>query len=157
MEIYFSAALQGIQNVQEVLSRITDNTKFDSVRSDLYYHLLSLIHSTGDIYARLKYKNLLDTLSSDEKEFFLSFIYLNNQLKHDPDLNIIYYEVSGSMFPMTFPFRFGSPGVYWADFQDHGKSKEAKRLYYDLYLNHKDISYTLKRLEEVVLKYRKIV
>lgn len=157
MEIYFNITLQGIYNAQVLLNKISNNTQFDSVRDSLYYHLFSLIHSAGDIYARLKNKKLLDALPSNERNFFLSFIYLNNQIKHDPDLNIIYYEVYGSTFPMRLPFRFGSPGVYWADFQDHGKSKEAKRLYYDLYLNHKDISYTLKQLEEVILKYKNII
>lgn len=84
------------------------------------------------------------------KKFFLAFVYLNNQLKHDLSLELFYYEVCGSSFPMRFPFRFGPPGIFWADFPDHGKSKEAKRKYYDKYLKHHDVKESLTRLDSLL-------
>ena len=153
MDMYFKACVRGFKKVFEILDQITDNTKFDLVKDELHYNLLSLIHCIGDIYARLKAQKALEILSTEELELFLGFVYLNNQLKHDPELNAIYYEVSGSMFPMRFPFRFGTPGVYWTNFEDHGKSREAKREHYDANLNRKDVRHTLESLEKIIIKY----
>ena len=153
MDLYFDLCVQAFRKVFKLLDQITNNTKFELVKDELQYNLLALIHFVGDIYARLKAQKALAILSTKELEVFLGFVYLNNQFKHDPKLNAIYYEVSGSMFPMRFPFRFGAPGVYWTDFEDHGKSREAKRVYYDTHLNKKDIRFTLELLEKVIMKF----
>ena len=87
---------------------------------------------------------------SEGKEFFLAFVYLNNQIKHDLSLELFYFEVCGSIYPMRFPFRFGPPGVVWGDFPDHGRSREAKREYYDQYLKLKDVKKSLIKLDELL-------
>ena len=153
MDMYFNICLQGFRKVFALLAQITSNTKFNDVKDELHYNLVALVHCTGDIYARLKVQKALAILSKEELELFLGFIYLNNQLKHDPELNTIYYEVSGSMFPMRFPYRFGPPGVFWANFDDHGKSREAKREHYDANLNGKDVRRTLELLQKVIMKF----
>lgn len=153
MDMYCNACVLGFQKVFKTLDQITDNTKFDLVKDALHYDLLALIHCIGDIYARMKAQKTLAILSKEELQLFLGFVYLNNQLKHDPELNAIYYEVSGGMYPMKYPYRYDSPGVYWKNFQDHGKSREAKRLHYDATLNRKDVRRTLELLEKVIMKY----
>lgn len=152
VDIYLNGYNLGLRKVLGLLDQITDNTKFNSVREDLQYNLISLIHYIGDLYPRIKAKGSLAILSKEEQEIFLAFVYLNNQLKHDPDLNAIYYEVSGSMFPMRFPFRFGPPGVCWFDFEDHGKSREAKREFYDTHLKKRDVRRTLESLDSIIAK-----
>lgn len=156
-DIYFNACFRGFNKVYKLLDQITDNTKFELVEEELHDDLLALIHYVGDIYARLKDKKVLKELSKEKVEYFLSFVYLNNQLKHDAALNVIYYEVAGSMFPMFFPMNFGNPGVLWADFEDHGQRREAKREYYDLYLKNKDVRSTLENLEKIVHQYSDIM
>ena len=78
---------------------------------------------------------------------------MNNQLKHDTKLTVIYYEVCGSSYPFRFPRRYGSPGIYWNDFEDHSESKKAKRAHYDANLNKKDVRKTLECMEQIVLKF----
>ena len=157
MDIYFNACFRGFNKVYKLLDQITDNTKFDLVEEELHDDLLALIHYVGDIYARLKDKKILNKLSKEEVECFLSFVYLNNQLKHDAALNVIYYEVAGSMYPMVYPMNYGDPEVYWAEFEDHGQSREAKREYYDLYLKNKEVRSTLEILEKIIYKKTEIL
>lgn len=151
--MYIDASIRTIRKALDLLGRITDNTKFQEIRDELHDNLLALVHFVGDIYARLKANKVFYNVSKDEVELFLAFIYLNNQLKHDPNLEVIYYELSGSMFPMFFPFHFGLPCVCWADFEDHGNNKEATRTLYDKYLKSKDIQVTLEQLEKVIFHY----
>lgn len=145
MDMYYDGALRAINNSIKLIDSITDNTKFEEVSSELHDSLISTVHFVGDVYERIK-KNGINHFSQDKKEFLLAFVYLNNQLKHDVLLNVVYYEVSGSMFPFKFPRRFGTPAVYWSDFPDHGQSKKAKREHYDLYLKKKDVRVTLEKL-----------
>lgn len=152
VDIYLKGYGLGLRKVLGLLDQITDNTKFNSVREDLQYNLISLIHYIGDLYPRIKAKGSLAILSKEEQEIFLAFVYLNNQLKHDPELDAIYYEVSGSMYPKRYPYRYGPPGVYWCDFEDHGKSREAKREFYDAQLKKKDVRRTLESLDSLIAK-----
>ena len=152
MGIYYNAALRGIKNAVKLIDSIEDNTMFNQVSDELHDSLLSIVHFVGDVYPRVKNSNCYLSLPVEEKNFLLAFIYLNNQLKHDTSLDIIYFEVCGSMFPLSFPMRFGPPGVYWAAFEDHGRSREAKREHYETNLMDRDIRSTLTHLEELLLR-----
>lgn len=147
--IYIQSIHRSINQTIELLDSITDNTKFDRVRDSLFDNVVAVIHFAGDIYPRIKKYDEWNTWS-EEKEFFLAFVYLNNQIKHDLSLGLFYYEVCGSSYPMRFPYRYGPPGVVWADFQDHGKSREAKREYYDQHLKLKDVKKSLIKLDELL-------
>lgn len=154
--IYIQSIHRSISQALELLDSITDNTKFDCVRPSLFDNIVAVIHFAGDIYPRIKKYNVWNTWS-EEKEFFLAFVYINNQIKHDLSLELFYFEVCGSSFPMSFPFRFGPPGVVWTDFPDHGKSREAKREYYDQYLKFKDVKKSLIKLDELLKNAEKTI
>lgn len=147
--VYFQAMQRSIDKAVELIDSITDNMQFDNVREILFDAIVAVIHLAGDIYPRIKDCSAWSKCD-EEKEFFLAFIYLNNQIKHDLALEMFYYEVYCSSFPAQFPFRLGQPGVVWADFPDHGKSREAKREYYDRFLKHKDVKESLKRLNDLL-------
>lgn len=149
--IYIQSIHRSINEAIKLLDSITDNTKFDCVRGALFDNIVSVIHFAGDIYPRIKKCSMWNTWS-EGKEFFLAFVYLNNQIKHDLSLELFYFEVCGSIYPMRFPFRYGPPGVVWADFPDHGKSREAKREYYDQYLKLKDVKKSLIKLDALLKK-----
>lgn len=157
MNLYFKAIMLGIKNVYIILENLSDNLQFDLIRDELEYHLLSIIHLTGDIYARLVSKKVLDKLDEKDKDFFLAFIYLNNQVKHDATLDMIYYDVSGNILPLKLPFRFGKPGALWRYFEDHSKNTKAKREYYDKYLVDKDVYSTIKQLEKTLVSYGDLI
>lgn len=144
--IYIQSVHRAIKKVIELLDGITDNTKFSAVRDSLFDEIVRVINLVGDIYPRIKNRDVWSTWD-EEKEYFLAFVYLNNQVKHDISLELFYFEVCGSIYPMRFPYRYGPPGVVWADFPDHGKSREAKREYYDQNLKLKDVKKSLIKLD----------
>ena len=75
-------------------------------------------------------------------------------MKHDVELEMFYYDVAGSMFPIFFPMRFGELGVNWRDFPDNGnKRARGKREHYEKHLMNKDIGATLKSIKEIIAKY----
>lgn len=147
--IFFQSIHRSIERTIELLDSIIDNTKFGEVRDSLFDNMVAVIHIAGDIYPRIKGCEVWSKWK-EEKDFFLAFVYLNNQLKHDLSLELFYYEVCGSIYPMRYPFRYGPPGIFWADFPDHGKSKEAKREYYDKYLKRHDVKESLTRLDSLL-------
>ena len=155
MKIYLEAALRATNKTICLIEGSTDNTKFDVVKSDLQDALLGLAHYVGDVYGRKQ--QYWDTLSEEDKCFLLAFIYLNNQLKHDCSLHFFYFEVCGSMFPMRFPFRFGTPGIYWSDFENHERHSPPLRPYYDQHLKDKDIKVSLGRLQVILATISEIV
>lgn len=148
MDMYMNALSLAIDNAMKLIDSITNNTKFEVVESELHYALLSMVHFVGDVYGR--HQQYWDKLSIEEQEYFLAFVYLNNQLKHDNTLNVIYYRLCGSMFPMSFPFHFGPPCVCWADFEDHESTKVRKRAFYDANLKQKNVKATLERLRQIL-------
>ena len=93
-----------------------NNTMFSELRESITASIINAIHSIVDWYERAKQEHF----SMNEDQLFHAFMYVNNELKHNKNLTFITYDVSGSMFPMFFPFRFGPPGVYWAEFKDNG-------------------------------------
>lgn len=85
--------------------------------------------------------------------YFRAFSYVNNQIKHDKNLQIFCYPVSGSMFPMRFPMRFGPPGIVWNDFEDNGRAQaRGRREHYDVCLKRKDVKNTLETKKEIAQK-----
>lgn len=153
MTIYYELALKGIDGAISAIEKVTDNLKFDELRLDLYSNIIDAVHKIADYYERIK-----DCpLEAEADLMFRAFAYLNNQIKHDKELEIIYREVCGSMFPMRFPFRFGPPGLYWNEFIDNGRSNSrGKREHYEAYLMKKDIKCTLCEMKEIIESTREI-
>lgn len=149
MHMFFKAANKSINAAIEQINNITDNAQFDCVKVELFQTVVTAIHLIADCEERVRKK-----LSCDDSEFLKAFLYINNQLKHDINLELFYYDVSGSMFPFSFPMRFGTPGIYWRDFVDNGEKKaRGKRKHYEQYLMDKDIEITLRTAKEILDKY----
>lgn len=149
MTIFYDIALKGIDDAIATIDRITDNTKFAELEIQLHSDIVGAVHQIADYYARTNHS----LLSKEDDLYFRAFAYLNNQIKHDQSLEIIYREVCGSMFPMHFPFRFGEPGVYWNDFVDNGsKYARGKREDYNACLIERDIKKTLCDIREIIVR-----
>lgn len=147
--MFFKAANKSIDDAVCTINKITDNMMFDSLREELFQSIVSAVHFIADCEERIRTK-----LDPDDAEILKAFLYVNNQLKHDVSLELFYYDVSGSMFPMRFPFRFGKPGVYWREFADNGNQRaRGKREHYEKHLMNKDIEATLLHVQELLSKY----
>ena len=146
--MFFKAANKNIDDAVCTINKITDNMMFVSLREELFQSIVSSVHFIADCEERIRTK-----LDPDDAEILKAFLYVNNQLKHDVSLELFYYDVSGSMFPMRFPFRFGKPGVYWREFADNGNQRaRGKREHYEKHLMNKDIEATLLHVQERLSK-----
>lgn len=137
--MFYKCLNKSVNEAIEVVKKISDNTKFQEYKFELFYKVVIAVHFIADYEERVR---LL--IPKTDKDFTKGFLYLNNQLKHDYNLEMFYYEVCGSMFPMRFPMRFGKPGIYWDDFVDNGKkTSRGQRKHYEENLMNKDIEETL--------------
>ena len=147
--MFLKVANRSIDDAVRTINQITNNMMFDSLREELFQSIVSAVHFIADCEERVRAK-----LTPDDAEMLKAFLYVNNQLKHDVSLELFYYDVSGSMFPMRFPFRFGKPGVYWREFIHNGNHRaRGKREHYEKHLMNKDIEATLLHVREILNKY----
>ena len=147
--MFRSAVNKSIDTAIQTIEKITDNMQFNNLREELFHSIVSAIHFIADYEERVR-----ELLTPDDAEVFKAFLYVNNPVKHDVELEMFYYDVAGSMFPIFFPMRFGEPGVNWRDFPDNGnKRARGKREHYEKYLMNKDIGTTLKSIKEIIAKY----
>lgn len=152
MSNYYSLVKNNILEALNTLNHLTSNTQFEKMHDEIFMRIVNSIHSIVDYYERLD-KNIIN---NEEDLWFRAFSYVNNQIKHDDRLEIIYYPVCGSMFPMSFPMRFGPPGVCWKNFKDNGrKSARGRREHYDKILCDKDIECTLKTILKIIERINK--
>lgn len=137
-----------IDNLIESINYITDNAHFFQSKNILTGYLIDAVHAIADCYERNKAK-----ISSDDKGIVLAFCYLNNQLKHDKELEIFTIQIFSAVFPTRFPLRLGSSShsFIWENFEDHGSVRaEAKREHYDEFLNGKDVKDTIMRVKTIL-------
>lgn len=130
------------------MEEITDNECFFNNKEILMAGIIDAVHAIADCYERNKTK-----LEETDKELVLAFCYLNNQLKHDKDLEVFSTPIYNAVLPTRFPFRLGetSCSITWADFEDHGKTwAEAKRDHYDKHLKQKDVEETLLKVKQLL-------
>lgn len=137
--MFFKCLNQSVNEAIEAINKISDNTKFEEYKFELFYKVVIAVHFIADYEERVR-----QLISKTDEDFTKGFLYLNNQLKHDCNLDMFYYEVCGSMYPLRFPMRFGKPGIYWNDFVDNGKrSSRGQRKHYEDNLMSKDVESTL--------------
>ena len=119
----------------------------EKLSDEIVLKCVNAVHSIADYYERLD-KNILAT---QDELWFRAYVYLNNQIKHDRNLELIHYSVYGSMYPRGYPMRYGLPEARWKDFKDNGrKSSRGKREHYELVLCKKEIKYTLGYILECI-------
>ncbi|MBQ7014683.1 MAG: hypothetical protein IJN12_01035 [Clostridia bacterium] len=134
----------------ETINKISDNQKFDPLRSEINRNVINAIGAIANCYARMDFSLLLE----DDDKYMRAFAYLNNQIKHDTTLEIIYFDVSGSIYPFRYPMRFGKPGIFWSDFKDNGRTNaRGKRIHYDEILKNKDVEVTLIQAKDIISNY----
>lgn len=149
MTIFYDIALKRIDDAIATIDRITDNTKFAELELQLHSDIVGAVHQIADYYARTDH--LL--LSEEDKLYFRAFAYLNNQIKHDQSLEIIYFEVCESEYSMRYPFIYGEPEICWNSFVDNGrKNAEGKREHYDARLVEREIKQTLCDIREIIVR-----
>ena len=133
-----------IETIGELINKldgITDNQIFHEQKDHLACKVINSVHAIADCYERNKEK-----LSKEDKDFILAFCYLNNQLKHDRDLEVFSEQIYSAVLPTYLPCRLGSTSysIIWADFENHGRENAAgKREHYDDSLKGKDVKETL--------------
>lgn len=100
MTIFYDTALESIEDAIDAIDEITDNEKFNELRIVLFSKVVSAVHQISDYYERIKEHPL--PLEIDNE--FRAYAYLNNQIKHDKDLEFIYFEVAESVHPMIVSY-----------------------------------------------------
>lgn len=147
--MFLKAANKSIDDAVQAINKISNNMMFASLRDELFQTIVTAVHFIADCEERMRTK-----LAIEDAEILKAFLYVNNQLKHDVSLELFYYDVSGSMYPKRYPYRYGKPGVYWREFADNGNQRaRGKREHYEKYLMNKDIEATLIRVREVLNNY----
>ena len=145
--IFEKVALSNISIAIDTIDSITNNMMFQELQLSITTSIHNAVHAIVDYYERVAKV----TLAPDEDDLFRAFMYVNNQLKHDNNLQFITYNVSGNMFPLFFPARFGPPGVFWADFKDNGRTQaRGKRKHYEQTLMNKDVKKTLELVKTII-------
>ena len=148
--MYYKNAILNIEKAVEEINKISDNEMFSVLRDELNRTIVNAVGSIAMYYERMDYNVLLQ----EDDDYLRAFAYLNNQLKHDKSLDIVYYDVSGNIFPIFFPMRFGKPGVFWADFPNNGRANSrGKREHYDTLLKNKDIERSFLKVKEIFDNY----
>ena len=133
--------IEAIGELINQLDGISDNQMFHEQKDHFAGKIINAVHAIADCYERNKEK-----LSKDDKDFILSFCYLNNQLKHDRDLEVFSQQIYSATLPSYLPLCLGSTSysIVWSDFEDHGSERAAgKRKHYDDSLKGKDVKDTL--------------
>ena len=141
--------IETIDELINKLDRITDNQTFHEQKDHLVGKTINAVHAIADCYERNKEK-----LSGDNKNFLLAFCYLNNQIKHDRDLEVFSEQIYSAVLPTYLPCRLGSTSysIIWADFENHGRENAAgKREHYDDLLKGKDVKDTLIAAKQILL------
>ena len=147
--MFTKVALYNIDAAVKAIEEVTDNTMFSELRESITASIVNAVHSIVDWYERANQEHF----STNEDKMFHAFMYVNNELKHNEKLTFITYNVSGSMFPMFYPFRFGPPGVCWAEFKDNGsRNARGRRHHYEEMLMNKDVSSSLKLVRDIITK-----
>ena len=150
-KIFADIALINIDNAIKTIDDIHDNTMFKQMQLSITASTHNAVHAIVDFYERIDKL----ALNSEEDDLFRAFMYVNNQIKHDKNLQFVTYNVSGSMFPFDFPFRFGPPGVMWSDFPDNGSTAaRGKRKHYDKMLIKKDVKATLITAKQIIIRFK---
>ena len=137
MSIYTYGALRSIKHALDTIDKLADNAIFSEMRDEMQFQIITAVHWIGDVGERIKHK----LTSKDDDELIRAFYYLNNQLKHDHELEVIYYNVYESRYPSGYPHRYGSPPtIEWNNFKDNGrKESRGKRKHYDAVLNGREV------------------
>lgn len=154
MTIFCEAALESIDNAIDAIDKITDNEKFNELKIVLFSRVVNAVHQIADYYERIKEHPL--PLEIDNE--FRAYAYLNNQIKHDKELEFIYFEVAESVYPMFYPFQFDSPGLCWKNFIDNGRANaRGKREHYEVHLMDRDVKATLSKMKETIVSTTHVV
>ena len=140
-------ALANINGAIQIIDSIQDNTMFEQRQVSITAAIHNAVHTIVDFYERIDKSSLI----SEKDDLFRAFMYVNNQIKHDKNLQFITYNVCGSMYPYDYPFRYGPPGVMWADFVDYGRpTARGKRMHYEKMLMNKDVKNTMITVKSVI-------
>ncbi len=139
---------RAVDEFVETIDAVVKNEELESKRIDIFYKLVIAIHFLIDSYDRLPNKPGW----KDESPFVSAFKYVNNQLKHDVDLDLFYITIcNGGMFPMRFPMHYGKPSISWANFQDNSDEKSKfRRPHYDNELMNKDVKSTILDFQRII-------
>ena len=130
-----------INKLVSAIDAVTGNEYFHQHKEDFLFDIIDAVHAIADCYERNR-----DKLCTADDEFLLGFCYLNNQLKHDPSLEVFGIPMYSAVLPTRLPLILGnsSCSIIWADFEDHGEDRaRAKRWHYDASLVKKDVKETM--------------
>lgn len=146
-DIFYKVAKNNINIAISTLNELTDNIKLNEMSLNISVAVINAVHSVCDYYERTKEVKI----SNKDDLLFRAFVYVNNQIKHDKNLEVIHYPVYGSQYPISYPMNYGPPGVCWNNFTDKGrKTARGKREDYDEYLCNKDIQDTFRNIMEAI-------
>ena len=143
--MFLTAANRNIDSAVNIINQLTNNSMFAVLREELFCSIVSAIHSIADYEERIR-----SQLSEEDDQFLRAFLYINNQLKHDKKLEMFYSRIAGSRYPMSYPYKYGTPSVRWKNFPDNSHPARGKREHYEKYLMDKDIAATLMQVKSII-------
>ena len=151
--MYFKLVNDSIDKAVSVMDSITTNAMLEEKRQEVFITMVNAIHAISDCEERIR-----DVLHEDQKGDYLikAFLYINNQIKHDKELQFFHFDVCGSIYPMRYPYLYGEPSIFWSNFENHGSpNARGKRKHYDEMLVDKEIKYTLLEIQKILNKYNR--
>lgn len=147
--VYADYAIKNINDTIRIIDLIMDNLKFKEYYQEANRLVNNSVHAILDWYERMDKSQL----SQEEDTLLRAFMYLNNQIKHDINLEYVSFAVSGSSYPMFYPFRYGLPGLFWRNFPDNGReNSRGKRCHYEEALMDKDVKKSLLTVKSLLEK-----
>ena len=144
--VYYIETIRNIDDALKELSRLTDNESIINYKDSIMHYLVVLAHSVGDLYSRLDVKTV------NNNNIINAFMYLNNQIKHDKELNFVSCFMAGSEYPRFYPRSYVKAHSCWADFEDHECRGIRLRPQYEMYLMNRDIKESLEVLKNEINK-----
>lgn len=133
-----------INNISKANSLI-DNTIHSF--GDLYERISNIINNKQDVHLR---KNII---TESEQNIIYAFKYLNNQLKHDRELEVITACVANNSYPRFYPYVRGADPFYeWKDFKNNETNPHKYRVYYEKELIGKNVHNSIYELKNIIEK-----
>lgn len=138
--IYYVKCIDNIKKVIEELNKFNSNEDFINNKNKIEMYIYDSLSAIGLLYVRLD-KNI-----QNNENIVNAFQYLNNQIKHIHELEILTYSVAGSEYSRFYPRCYGKAHYSWLDFENHEKRKSPLRPQYEKFLMNREVKTTYYEL-----------
>lgn len=138
--IYYEKCVENINKVIEELDKFNCNEDFINNKNKIEKSIYDTLSAVGLLYTRL------DNKIHNSENIINAFQYLNNQVKHIKELEILTYSIAGSEYPRFYPYCYGKAHYSWLDFENHETRKPPLRPQYEKFLMNREVKTTYHEL-----------